>query len=57
MAKSQSNLWRLITNSFAKFKADPVSGVYARGYHRIGTNCANSTEDDHLEIRAGEARR
>ena len=27
VAKSQSNLWRFITNSLAKFKADPVSGV------------------------------
>ena len=36
VAKSQSELWRLITNSSAKFKADPVSGVYAKGYH-IGT--------------------
>ena len=42
VAKSQSELWRLITNSSAKFKADPVSGVYAKGYHMIGTNSANS---------------
>ena len=47
MAKSQSELWRLITNSSAKFKADPVSGVYAKGYHMIGTNSANSAGDDH----------
>ena len=56
MAKSQSELWRLITNSSAKFKADPVSGVYAKGYHMIGTNSANSAGDDHQSIRAGEAR-
>ena len=47
VAKSQSELWRLITNSSAKFKADPVSGVYAKGYHMIGTNSANSAGDDH----------
>ena len=47
MAKSQSDLWRLITNSSVKFKADPISGVYAKGYHRIGTNSADSAEDDH----------
>ena len=47
MAKSQSELWRLITNSSAKFKADPISGVYAKGYHMIGTNSANSAGDDH----------
>ena len=56
VAKSQSELWRLITNSSAKFKADPVSGVYAKGYHMIGTNSANSAGDDHQQIRAGEAR-
>ena len=47
MAKSQSDPWRLITNSSAKFKADPVSGVYTKGYHMIGSNSANSAEDDH----------
>ena len=47
VAKSQSELWRLITNSSAKFKADPVSGVYAKGYHMIGNNSANSAADDH----------
>ena len=47
VAKSQSDLWRLITNSSAKFKADPVSSVYAKRYHRIGTNSANSAEDGH----------
>ena len=47
VAKSQSDLRRLITNSSAKFKADPVSGVYPKGYHRVGTNSANSAEDDH----------
>ena len=31
VAKSQSELWRLITNSSAKSKADPVSSVYAKG--------------------------
>ena len=47
VAKSQSDLWRLITNSSVKFKADPISGVCAKGYHRIGTNSADSAEDDH----------
>ena len=47
VAKSQSDLWRLITNSSAKFKADPVSGVYAKRYHRIGTTSANSAKYDH----------
>ena len=47
VAKSQSDLWRLITNSSVKFKADPISWVYAKGYHRIGTNSADSAEDDH----------
>ena len=47
MAKSQSDLWRLITNSSVKFKADPISGVYAKGYNRIGTNSADSAVDDH----------
>ena len=47
VAKSQSELWRLITNSSAKFKTDPVSGVHAKGYHMIGTNSANSAGDDH----------
>ena len=47
MPKSQSDLRKLITNASAKFKADPVSGLYAEGYHRIGSNSANSAEDDH----------
>ena len=47
VAKSQSDLLKLITNSSAKFKVDPVSGVYAKWYHRIGTNNANSAEGDH----------
>ena len=47
MPTSQSDLRRLITNASAKFRADPVSGLYAEGYHRIGTNSANSVEDDH----------
>ena len=34
-------------NSSAKFQADPVSGVYAKGYHKIGTNNVNSAHDDH----------
>ena len=46
MVKSQSDLWRLIKNSSAKFKADPVSGVCAKGYHSIGTDSANSAEND-----------
>ena len=47
VAKSQSDLLKLITNSSAKFKAGPVSGVYAKEYHRIGTNNANSAKGDH----------
>ena len=47
VAKSQSDLWRLIMNSSAKFKADSISGVYAKIYHRIGTSNTNSAKDVH----------
>ena len=47
VAKSQSDLWRLIMNSSAKFKADSISGVYAKKYHRIGTSNTNSAKDVH----------
>ena len=47
VAKGQSDLWKLKTNSSAKFNADLVSGVYAKEYQRIGNNSANSAEDDH----------
>ena len=47
VAKSQSDLWRLIMNSSAKFKADSISGVYAKIYHKIGTSNTNSAKDVH----------
>ena len=47
VAKSQSDLWRIIMNSSAKFKADSISGVYAKIYHRIGTSNTNSAKDVH----------